>query len=72
MFGFSDAVEGSQKTLEIINNEISVITILWDHIDGTQKVLSGYQDLKWKEIITDNMEDEIKVSKKGLTSKIKG
>jgi len=35
MFGFSDAVEGSQKTLEIINNEIAIITTLWDHIDTT-------------------------------------
>jgi hypothetical protein len=29
MFGFPDAVEGSQKTLENVNNYIDVIEKLW-------------------------------------------
>lgn len=72
MFGFPDAVEGSQKTIENVNSYINIIEKLWQQIDVTNQQLEGFLTTSWKDVSTDNMEDAIKNSKKSLTSAIKG
>jgi dynein heavy chain len=72
MFGFPDAVEGSQKTIENVNSFINIIEKLWEIIDATNKTLDEFLNLAWKEVNCDKMEDAIKQSKKTLTSNIKG
>ena len=42
MFNFPDAVEGSFKSIEIVNLYINVISKLWELIDGTSTKLEGY------------------------------
>ena len=42
MFGFPDAVEGSQKTIENVNNFIQIIEKLWGVIDETNKTLDAF------------------------------
>jgi hypothetical protein len=42
MFGFPDAVEGSQKTIENVNIYINVIEKLWKQVDQTGKGLDEF------------------------------
>jgi hypothetical protein len=72
MFGFPDAVEGSQKTIENVNIYINVIEKLWKQVDETGNTLNNFLTTSWKDVNTDKMEDAIKQAKKTLTSNIKG
>jgi hypothetical protein len=42
MFGFPDAVEGSQKTIENVNTYINVIEKLWEQVDNTSGTLESF------------------------------
>lgn len=66
VFNFPNELNGCNKYLEMINNDVVAINKLWSHIDVCQKTFEDYLKMKWGSINTMDMEDEIKRLRKGL------
>ena len=67
MFEFPDAVVGSKKLMEQIRIDVSSVEKLWQRIEISDKVMDEFKKMKWGDINSMDMEDEIKKLRKALT-----
>ena len=51
---------GSQKNLELIINELTIVKKLWNHIKKCNDVFHGYLTLEYVKISPADMEEEVK------------
>ena len=66
MFDFPDYVQGCQKNLELIKNEVNAVRILWSHIKKCDTQFHEYKKIQWSKVDPNIMEDEIKKFRKFL------
>lgn len=67
MFKFQDnETAGAQKILEVIENEVGWMEKLWIHIKNCQEKFNRYLQLKWNDVNTNDIEDEVKKMRMGL------
>ena len=66
MFEFPDSVGGSKKLMEQIKIDLLTVEKLWQRIEVSEKAFDEYKIMKWGNINTMDMEDEIKRLRKAL------
>lgn len=59
-FEHPGAIEHSEVKIGEIQNEVTLMQGLWDHINDCQTIFKGYMDNTWEETKTDDMEEEVK------------
>ena len=67
MFEFPDAVIGSKKLMEQIRIDVNSVEKLWQRIEISEKVMDEFKKMKWGDINSMDMEDDIKKLRKALT-----
>ena len=65
-FEHPEAIEQSQVKIGEIQNEVSLMQGLWDHIANCQTIFKGYMDNTWEDTKTDDMEEEVKKQERTL------
>lgn len=67
MFEFPEKINSSQKSLDMINNEVKVVRTLWTHIKDIKDLFQTYLQTKWEMVDAQQMQEDVKMYARKLT-----